>query len=74
MEFVLTESDVSDINRCRNRFRKISKLMKILISKGDRSCKELFWAIEWREKRKDLIEKMITRSDYLVRRGKSIMF
>lgn len=74
MEHVLTESDVSDIDHCSNRFRKISKLMKILISKGDRSCKELFGAIAWRDERKDLIEKMITRSDYLVRRGKSIMF
>lgn len=74
MEHVLTESDVSDIDHCSNRFRKISKLMKILISKGDMSCKELFGAIAWRDKRKDLIEKMITRSDYLVRRGKSIMF
>lgn len=74
MKFVLTELDVSDIDRCRNWFRKISKLMKILISKGDRSCEKLFLAIEWTEKRKDLIEKMITRSDYLVRRGKSIMF
>lgn len=74
MKFELTELDASDIDRCRNWFRKISKLMKILISKGDRSCEKLFWAIEWTEKRKDLIEKMITRSDYLVRRGKSIMF
>lgn len=74
MKFVLTELDVSDIDRCRNWFRKISKLMKILISKGDRSCEKLFLAIEWTEKRKDLIEKMITKSDYLVRRGKSIMF
>lgn len=74
MKYVLTESDVSDIDRCSNRFRKISKLMKILISKGHGTCKELFWAIKCQEGRIDLIEKMKTKSDYLVRRGNTIMF
>ncbi|XP_065935063.1 uncharacterized protein [Magallana gigas] len=71
MRHVLTGSDVSDIDRCSDRFRKISKLMKILISKGHDTCEKLFGAIERIEGRKDLIEDMITKSAYLVRRGKS---
>lgn len=74
MEYVLTKSDVSDINRCSNRFRKISKLMKILISKGQTICREFFWAIEWIEEKEDLREKMKNKSDYLVRRGNTIVF
>lgn len=70
MRHVLTGSDVSDIDRCSDRFRKISKLMKILISKGHDTCEKLFGAIERIEGRKDLIEDMITKSAYLVRRGK----
>lgn len=74
MEYEFIELDVFDIDYCSNRFCKILKLMKILILKGERFCKEFFGVIVWRDERKDLIEKMIIRSDYFVRRGKLIMF
>lgn len=69
MEHILTESDVSDIQHCSSTIRQISKLIKILISKGHNSCEELSWTIECPLNREDLIEKMIKKSDDIVRRG-----
>lgn len=72
MEHKLTESDVSDIQRCSNTIRQISKLIKILISKGQNSCEELSGTIEFGLDRKDLIQKMKEKSDDVVRRGNTI--
>lgn len=72
MEHVLTESDVSDIQRCSSTIRQISKLIKILISKGQHSCEEFSGTIEFGLKREDLIKKMIKKSDDVVRRGNNI--
>lgn len=73
MEHILTESDVSDIQHCSSTIRQISKLIKILISKGHNSCEELSWTIEFPLNREDLIEKMIKKSDDIVRRGKPVL-
>lgn len=73
MEHILTESDVSDIQRCSSTIRQISKLIKILISKGQNSCEELSETIESGLKRKDLIQWMIRKSDDIVRRGKPVL-
>lgn len=74
MEHKLTESDVSDIQRCNNTIRQISKLIKIIISKGQNSCEELSGTIEFGLKRKDLIQKMKKKSDDVVRRGNTIFY
>lgn len=74
MEHILTESDVSDIQRCSSTIRQISKLIKILISKGQNSCEELSGTIEFGLNREDLIQKMIRKSNDIVRRGNSIFF
>lgn len=69
MEHVLSESNVSDIQHCRGTIRQKSKLLKILISNGQHSCKELFNAIESNLKRTDLIQKMMNKSTDVTRRG-----
>lgn len=69
MKSELTESDESDIRGCSNTIRKISKLIKILISKGPHSCQKLFEKIQWKLDRRDLILKMKNRSNYIFRRG-----
>lgn len=68
MKHVLTESDVSDIQRCSTILQK-STLLKILILKGDHACKELMVAIKLNLRREDLLPKMIEKSKDLIRGG-----
>lgn len=72
MEHKLSESDVSDIQRCSSTIRQISKLIKTLLSKGQNSCEEFLGTIEFGLKRKELIQEMIEKSNDVDRRGKTI--
>lgn len=74
MEHILSESDVSDIQRCSSTIRQVSKLIKILISQGQNSCEELSGTIKFGLKRKKLLRKMIKKSNDIVRRGNTIFF
>lgn len=66
---MLDESNLSDIQSTTGVRRKKSKLLKIIIMKGTPACEELFKAIEIYLKRRDLIQKMKSRSDEILRRG-----
>lgn len=69
MEHVLSKSEISDIEHCSNTFRKKSKLLKILILNGQHGCEQLFEAIESNLRRNSLIQKMINKSEDIIRRG-----
>lgn len=69
IENMLDESNLSDIQSTTGVRRKKSKLLKIIIMKGTPACEELFKAIEIYLKRRDLIQKMKSRSDEILRRG-----
>lgn len=66
---MLDKSNLSDIQSTTGVRRQKSKLLKILIMKGTSACEELFKAIEIYLNRKDLIQKMKSRSDEILQRG-----
>lgn len=67
----LNETDIADINSCEKygKIRHKSKLLKILLTKGNSACLELFRVIAVDLKREDLIETMKLRSIEKVNRG-----
>lgn len=69
VESVLDDSDISDINGCDHAIRQKSKLIKIILKKGENACNTLLRAIHEQLKRDDLIRKMISKNDYIKRRG-----
>lgn len=69
VESVLDDSDISDINGCDYVIRQKSKLIKIILKKGKNACNTLLRAIHEQLKRDDLIRKMISKNDYIKRRG-----
>lgn len=73
MENVLDESNISDIEHCIGNIRQKSKLLKILLMKGNPACMELFRAIEVDLKRNDLITTMEIKSAEKVNRGKLLL-
>lgn len=66
----LSTSNISDIDSIPNATRKKSKLLKILIMKGESPCQKLFKIIEEDMKNEKLINTMKKRSEYLKIRGK----
>lgn len=69
MEHVLSVSDISCIQCCSGSVRQKSKMLKILIMKGEHACKKLFETIEFDLGRKDLTLKMTKKSHDLKMRG-----
>lgn len=69
VESVLDDSDISDINGCDYVIRQKSKLIKIILKKGENACNTLLKAIDEQLKRDDLIIKMRSKNDYIQRRG-----
>lgn len=69
MEHLLDESNISDIEHCIGNIRQKSKLLKILLMKGNPACMELFRAIKVDLKRNDLIKTMKNKSAEKVNRG-----
>lgn len=69
VESVLDDSDISDITGCDHVIRQKSKLIKIILKKGENACNTLLRAIHEQLKRDDLIRKMISKNDYIQRRG-----
>lgn len=74
MEHVLDQSNISDIESCSGTRRQKSKLLKILLMKGELACKELFGAVKVDLKREDLIQIMTSRSAEINERGKHYKF
>lgn len=69
MKQVLDFSNISDIESCKGAFRQKSKLLKILLMKGQRACKVLLSTIKDVLKREDLILNMGSKSKALMIRG-----
>lgn len=69
MEYMLDQTNISDIESCTGQIRQKSKLLKILLTKGKPACKELLRAIEVDLKSPELIHKMNIRSVYKTARG-----
>lgn len=72
MKHVLDFSNISDIDSCNGSFRQKSKLLKIILMKGEPACKKLVDAIRYVLKREDLIQTMESRHNAVLNRGKII--
>lgn len=70
LQNILDSSEMRDINSCRGRIRRLSKLLKILMMKGKQACDELLTAIKDVLKRENLIIKMKEKYVAIERRGK----
>lgn len=66
----LSTANISDIECISNATRQKSKLLKILIMKGELPCQKLFKVIKEDLKNEKLINIMKMRSEYLKNRGK----
>lgn len=69
LEHILDPSNISDIEDCGGTIRKNSKLLKIILLKGNPACTELFHVLKSVFKREDLIQWMIKKSADIKRRG-----
>lgn len=69
IEPIFENPNIADVQRCTGTRRKKSKILKILLLKGETACVEFFRVVEEDLKRKDLIQKMKERSDDRIRRG-----
>lgn len=70
MDHLFDKTNLYDIDHCKGKIRRKSKLLKILLMKGNPACMELFNVIaDANVKRKDLIIKMETRNDEMESRG-----
>lgn len=58
-----------DIAHCKGEIRQKSKILKILLLKGNCACMELFKVVGEIMKREDLLQTMKERSDYIKTRG-----
>lgn len=69
VEWLLDDSDISDINGCDHATRQKSKLIKIILRKGEYACRKFLKAIHKQLNREDLIRKMKNKSEYIKKRG-----
>lgn len=69
IEHIFDDSNIADVQSCTGTRRKKSKILKILLLKGETACVEFFRVVEKDLKRKDLIQKMKKRSDDRIERG-----
>lgn len=69
MDHLFDTTNLYDIDHCKGKIRKKSKLLKILLMKGNAACMELFKVIEANLERVDLIQKMKTRLEDIKSRG-----
>lgn len=69
LEHILDPSNISDIEVCFGTICKKSKLLKIILMKGNYACEELFHVLKSVLKREDLIQRMIKKSADIMRRG-----
>lgn len=69
MKQVLDISNISDIESCNGAFRQKSKLLKILLMKGQHACEKLISAIKYILNREDLVLNMESKSKSVINRG-----
>lgn len=69
IEHIFEYFNIADVQRCTGTRRKKSKILKILLLKGETACVEFCRVVEEDLKRKDLIQKMKERSDDRIKRG-----
>lgn len=69
IEHIFDDSNIADVTRCTGTRRKTSKILKILLMKGETACVEFFRVVEEDLKRKDLIKKMKQKRDDRIKRG-----
>lgn len=69
MERILDKSNISDIECCSGAIRQKSKLLKILLMKGNSACMNLLRVVEVDLKREDLLQTMKKRSANIKERG-----
>lgn len=69
MKHVFDYSNISDIESCNGTYRRKSKLLKILLMKGEDACERLISTIKENLKRQDLIHKMKRKSNDVIARG-----
>lgn len=70
MEHFLDQSNISDIESCSGAIRKNSKLLKILLMKGESTCEEFLRVLEVDLKKEDLVKTMKKNSEVKKRAGK----
>ncbi|XP_052678854.1 uncharacterized protein LOC128159711 isoform X2 [Crassostrea angulata] len=70
IEHIFDECNIADVKCCTGTRRKKSKILKILLMRGESDCEEFFRVVDEDLKRKDLIQKMKKNSDDRIRRGK----
>lgn len=69
IEHIFDECNIADVKCCTGTRRKKSKILKILLMRGESDCEEFFRVVDEDLKRKDLIQKMKKNSDDRIRRG-----
>lgn len=69
MGYLLSENNKCTISHCNGKTRRISKLLKILLMKGENPCRDLFRVLKEDLKREELILKMKDRHAEKIRRG-----
>lgn len=69
MDHLFDATNLYDIDHCGGKIRKKSKLLKILLMKGDAACVELFKVIDKHLGRVDLIQEMNTQREEIILRG-----
>lgn len=70
MDHLFDKTNHYDIDHCQGKIRKKSKLLKILLMKGNPACKELLKVVGAKFKREELIPIMKKRSADKNTRGK----
>lgn len=70
MEHLFDKTNEYEIDHCPGKIRKKSKLLKIILMKGNHACKELFKVIEAKLEREELIPEIKKRSADKTTRGK----
>lgn len=69
IEHIFDDSNIADVKRCTGTRRKKSKILKILLMKGETACLEFFRVLGEDLKKNDLIQRMEENSNDRIRRG-----
>lgn len=69
IEGIFDVYNIADVKSCTGTRRKKSKILKILLMKGETACADFFRGVEENLKRTDLIQKMEKNSNDRIRRG-----
>lgn len=69
IEHIFDDSNIADVKRCSGTRRKKSKILKILLLKGETACLEFFRVLGEDLQKPALIQRMKENSNDRIRRG-----